>query len=86
MVHGAIRSIRKVQDCPAVHVVQGAIDRNVPRKPALQSGSRGQCERSFLSGKPRPVGGELHTLWMEAGSRESEFRIPHCEIRNWKSR
>jgi len=33
-----------------------------PASPALQAGQGAQYERNFLSGKPRPVGGELHFM------------------------
>jgi len=33
-----------------------------PASPALQAGLRAQCEGNFLSGKSRPVAGELHIL------------------------
>jgi len=37
-------------------------DRNVPRKPRLVGGFKGHnMKKDYLAGKPRPVGGELHT-------------------------
>jgi hypothetical protein len=37
------------------------IDRGVPASPAYKAGSRGRnINKLFLTGKPRPVGGELH--------------------------
>jgi hypothetical protein len=41
--------------------MQHLIGRNVPRKPRhSRRGQGAQYERNFLSGKPHPVGGELH--------------------------
>ncbi len=38
------------------------IDRNVPRKPRLVGGVKGyNVKQEYLSGKPRPVAGELHS-------------------------
>ena len=31
-----------------------------PASPAMQAGSRAQYKSKYLTGKPRPVGGELH--------------------------
>ncbi len=37
-------------------------DRNVPRKPRLVGGVKGHnIKRDYLTGKPRPVAGELHS-------------------------
>jgi hypothetical protein len=36
------------------------LGRNVPREPRLMAGRGAQYDANFPSGKPRPVGGELH--------------------------
>ena len=42
--------------------------RNVPRKPRLVGGVKGHnMKRNYLTGKPRPVAGELHSCSFRRG-------------------
>jgi len=52
------------------------IDRQVPRKPRLVGGVKGHnLKWSFLSGKPRPVVGELHQESIFLASLEIEHPL-----------